>query len=401
MNRRALHVALLMGTAVLLAAGLYRLFVLRFASGDIFPPASSRRADPLGSRALHDALARHPRLHVSRNLLPLDRLRPAPGLAVLALGVPPENLGFPGDSPDFNTNLLRLAHGGARVVLGVQHESLALATNAIRQGIRSLANAIQNPSPSQSLATTLGFAITSAATLTNPAPANAAPTNLAVATAGPLPSPIPWPSPWRITLSPTPWTSLYHADDQPVVVERPWGAGSVVLLASDYLLSNEALRRTPQPAFIAALLGPSTHVLFDETHLGLTFEPGMASLIRRYQLGGAALGLALLVALYLWRNFAPFNPPLDPAPAPDVIPGRGSSDAFLALLRRALQPETVVAVCMEHWRAAHGRHPRIPARRVADAQDVLDIEMERPPKDRNPVATYRRIAALLHERKPR
>lgn len=398
MKHRPVQVALLVATALLLSAGLYRLFELRFAAGDIFPPSSSRRADPIGSRALFDALARQPSVRTSRNLLPLDRLRASPGLALLVLGVAPEDMGQPGRSGGFNTNLLRLAQAGARVILAAQHESTGLATNSTRQGIRLLARAVPANLAQPSLESLLEFRLVLPDSGGQPGPVSS---NLAQALPPHLPSPLPWPSPWRLSATSASWTTWYEAGDAPVVAQRPWGQGSIVLLASDYLLSNEGLRRSPQPGFLSDLVGPATDVVFDETHLGLTFEPGMASLVRRYQLTGAAVGLALLAALYLWRNFAPFNPPIDPPPPADVIPGRGSPDAFLALLRRALQPDTVVAVCLEHWRASMGRHPRIPARRIADAQDALDIEMERPPRERDPVGTYRRIAAILQPRQPR
>ena len=40
------------------AAGLWRLFSLRFASGETYPPYSSLRSDPLGCKALFDSLDR-------------------------------------------------------------------------------------------------------------------------------------------------------------------------------------------------------------------------------------------------------------------------------------------------------------------------------------------------------
>ncbi|MEI6341046.1 MAG: DUF4350 domain-containing protein [Verrucomicrobiota bacterium] len=397
MTSRVLQRLVLAALVLLLAAGLYRIFELRFAAGDIFPPSSSRRADPIGSRALFDALARQHGLRVSRNLLPLPRLQHRPGLAVLVLGVAPEHIGDPSDATDFNSSLLRLAQGGARVVLAAQHESSALATNALRQGIRSLARTVPAKRPQASLCDTLGFGLAQGASSTSNAAASPPLARRRAASPG-LPDDLPWPSPWRITGATNGWTVLYEADGQPVVVQRAWDQGSVVVVASDYLLSNEALRRVPQPAFIAALLSDATQVVFDETHLGLTFEPGMASLVRRYQLGGAVAGLAVLAGLYLWRNLARFNPPPPGPPPDDALAGRGTAEAFRALLRRAARPETLVAECMERWRDSQGRHPRVGPRRVADAQDVLDIEMERPPKERNPVQAYRRIAAILHHR---
>ena len=37
-------------------------------------------------------------------------------------------------------------------------------------------------------------------------------------------------------------------------------------------------------------------------------------------------------------------------------------------------------------------------RRLADAQDCLNLEMDRPPQQRNPVDTYRRITQILRIR---
>jgi len=72
--------------AVLFAAGIVRLFVLRFKAGDIYPPYSSLRADPLGAKALYQSLARLPRLSVARNYEDVEDLDLPPETALLFLG---------------------------------------------------------------------------------------------------------------------------------------------------------------------------------------------------------------------------------------------------------------------------------------------------------------------------
>jgi len=52
--------------------GLVHLFSLRFEAGDNYPPYSSLRADPLGTKALFDSL--DPLVPARRNLLPLSKL---------------------------------------------------------------------------------------------------------------------------------------------------------------------------------------------------------------------------------------------------------------------------------------------------------------------------------------
>ena len=46
----------------LFVTGLYQLMALRFDSGDIYPPYSTLRSDPLGTKILYSTLNRDPRI---------------------------------------------------------------------------------------------------------------------------------------------------------------------------------------------------------------------------------------------------------------------------------------------------------------------------------------------------
>src|SRR5512135_1015114 len=85
-RRETFAAAALAAVAALFAAGLARLMAARLSGGDVYPIASSHRADPLGTRALHDALARMPGLSVSRNHAPLARLEDGAGTTLFTLG---------------------------------------------------------------------------------------------------------------------------------------------------------------------------------------------------------------------------------------------------------------------------------------------------------------------------
>src|SRR5687767_13698804 len=88
MKRHAALVALLAVFAALIA-GLAVLFQLRLAQGDTFPPYSSLRSDPLGLRALHDALAALPRIRVERQFKPLSDLESKPARTIIMAGLQP------------------------------------------------------------------------------------------------------------------------------------------------------------------------------------------------------------------------------------------------------------------------------------------------------------------------
>ncbi|MGA2555338.1 MAG: hypothetical protein ABSG04_03605, partial [Verrucomicrobiota bacterium] len=117
----------------------------------------------------------------------------------------------------------------------------------------------------------------------------------------------------------TNWQTLYQRKGHPVIVQRAFGPGSLVLSTDSYFLSNEALRRERHAELLAWLVGPHPDVIFDETHLGVEERPGVAGLMRQYHLQGVLLALALIAALFIWRNSLPLVPP--PAARPDAASG--------------------------------------------------------------------------------
>jgi len=92
--KRSSSSLLLLAGVVLLAfaGGLWQLFSLRFEAGDVYPPYSSLRADPLGTKALHDSLAFLDSRRVARHYRPLDKLDDPRNTTVLWLGDSPSGL---------------------------------------------------------------------------------------------------------------------------------------------------------------------------------------------------------------------------------------------------------------------------------------------------------------------
>jgi len=72
--------------AVIFAAGLFQLLKLRFEAGDVYPPYSSLRADPLGTMAFYEALERIPDMTVERDFSANNRLPGGRNTTYLHLG---------------------------------------------------------------------------------------------------------------------------------------------------------------------------------------------------------------------------------------------------------------------------------------------------------------------------
>jgi hypothetical protein len=136
--------------------------------------------------------------------------------------------------------------------------------------------------------------------------------------------------------------------DNPVLMEMPYGRGSVVVAGDAYFLSNEALQNDRATRLLAWLVGPNSRVEFDESHLGVVENVGVAALARRYGMEEAFVTVLLLALLFVWRRMALFVPV--PQEQAETVFSSSQTAALEALLLRSVPPAELVAVCMAEWR---------------------------------------------------
>ena len=390
----------LLGVAAISAVfliGLAHLFSLRFTSGENYPPGSSLRADPRGTRVLHDSLVLLPDHQVLRNYESLSRIAPDPaGQTLLLPGYDSELLGGPIPRQAVE-ELDGFVRGGGRVVLAVAFVRPLDRTNAwadVRRRLHRGAPAPAGPA-TRVLSDLWGFKLEDATGVGGEALHD-----------GSIPALAPrmrWPGTRRFGSLVEAWRVVYARDGEAVVMERSLGQGSVVLLADDFRLSNEALRHRRETAFLSWLLGGNRRIIFNETHLGLEQEPGLASLVRRYRLGGAVIGLLLLAGLYLWQQAVPFVPRVStlksdaPGAAAEPVQGRRAADGFRNLLRRSVPLKDLPVLLFQQWQESAGR--RVHPEQLRDVQDVINLENARRPKDRDPIRLYHEIHACLNPKR--
>jgi hypothetical protein len=169
-------------------------------------------------------------------------------------------------------------------------------------------------------------------------------------------------------------------------VERNFGAGTIVLAADTFALSNEGLREDRNAELVAALAGPARHIIFDENHFGVIETGSVAKLMRKYRLEGAIAILAAVAALFLWRSASSLLPPRR-ALADDTIAGRDSLAGMTALLHRGVAERDLIATCIAEWSRVEGKSGR--ARQVEE-------EIRGHAKD--PVAAYRLACRVLSKK---
>ncbi len=433
--------------AFVLVWGVAALYRLRVARGDVFPEYSSLRADPLGTRALHDAAGLLAGRESVRWLRPLRRLEAGAGDVVVVAGADRRRRG--GMSTEDWAALDRAVSKGARVVVAWRAEAsrsddFARAREILAEpwaegrSEEELAEAAsERGEPPDAIdadeeADERDAGGEKKAAKKTRAEKDAEAAKAEEARRSPAPpsriasererrwgyrlmrrelvdrvdeddarrgegAPDAWPATlarWRSDLYFLPregegWRVLYRRGSEPVLMERVRGAGAVLLLADSFVLSNEAVQRERATPVLAAVLGDARRVVFVESHLGLKTDTGVAVLARRYGLGSAAFTALVLAALWIWRRAAPLAPiiPEDAEVRLTLAPTAGLE----ALLRRAVAPNKLFAACLEAWRP--GATPNDQSRIAAEpAAAGIEAGVE-------PVAAYNAATRTLSRKK--
>ena len=391
---RSLRFALGLGVVALaLVYGVLELFDLRFSSGDLYPYASSSRADPLGSKALHDALAELPGVRVERNLRPLDRLEVGGPTTVLLLGAEPGMLDD--DDAELLFTAESLATRGARVVIAFRPIVRAPLGAGGRDDVQAAEKRSENaPAGAKKAAPVPLWGFTarwSARESESPAPVAQA--ERAAGAAAELPESVPVRSVLAFANPAATWTTVYRAGADAVWLERRVGAGSLVVAADGYPFSNEALLLERQPELLTWAIGNAARsrvVVFDESHLGVEEEGGVMVLARRYRLQAVVGVLLVLALLFVWRAAANL---IEPPPAVErhLVEGGDAAAGLARLLGRGIAAREVLGVAAERWARDCGRGHEAAAKAARGAAAA----------SADPVVGYAAVRAAIAEHAPR
>jgi hypothetical protein len=212
----------------------------------------------------------------------------------------------------------------------------------------------------------------------------------------PLPESLAWHTATVFTNVDQAWRTIYARGTNPVVIERRFGKGSVVLASDSFFLSNQAMWEDRHADLLAWFVGPNGRVVFDEAHHGIMDTSGVATLIRNYRLHGVAAGLLVLAALFIWKNSVSLVPPRPVETSAGHVAGKHAAAGFVNLLRRNIPARDVLSVCFAEWTKSlyQGRYYTITA--VSEAQAVMEAELKRSERQRDPVKAYQTICRILN-----
>jgi hypothetical protein len=179
-----------------------------------------------------------------------------------------------------------------------------------------------------------------------------------------------------------------------VLIERSYGRGSIVLSSDSFFLSNEAMKRERYPQLLSWLCGPHRKIVFDETHLGVSKSPGIATLLRKYGLAPFLISLIVLALLAIWKQAARLVPVYEEKEKATVDAGKDAFTGFTNLLRRNIPPDDLLSACLEEWKRSFTHGKQDLSSRLPQIQEIIATDRAQPKKNRNPVEAYRKISAL-------
>ncbi len=415
--RRQLPLLVLFVCVTAFVFGLMHLFKLRFDVGDVYPNYSSLRADPLGTMAFCESLERMPGISVRRDFSANNQMPHGKETTYLHLGA--RTSAWRRLDEEVIKEIEGFVTSGGRLAITFFPETgkpfdffsdlddSARATPQ-KKGARQKAEPVKptkRESKRQEQEEKRLRRLTSLkerwgiefgyVRLEHGKMGAYEPSLVERQVQLPLPESLDWHSATIFTNLPNTWQIVYSRGTNPVVIQRKFGSGTIVMASDSYFLSNEALRKDRHADLLLWWVGTTKNVLFDEAHFGIVETEGVAALLRKYRLYGLAASLLLLAGLFIWKNSISFVPPFQSEQAQDYVPGKEVAAGFVNLLRRNIPKRDVLNVCFAEWKKSCPQAGKVAPAKQAQAEAVLQAENARPQRDHAPVVRYREIGQIL------
>jgi hypothetical protein len=442
MSKRRLYTWIgLITLAAFLVIGFVEVMERRFAEGNVYPHYASFRSDPLGTSAFYETLERMDAFRVRRNIKHLNTVKGIDGDTVLLLlGYPRED--FPNlRAPEDSAVMRAVKEDGARLVItvnpGLVPEKFLPSTTDEEEDWMERRRKLREKKLKQErgdgeeesdeeeetdeeseeeseeefekrmdealgnrLMKELGFEVESLEEFERPEggwelQGGQVPGGKKMKGALPI-----WYSQFRLEELASDWEIVALSDDKPVVAERRYGKGSVVIATDTFFVSNEALHLEPVPEFLLWMLGGKAKVVFDETIHGSQESGGAMKLIRRYRLHGVFIGLLVFVVFWAWRSASPLAPGSEELDrgligSGDAVAGEETGSGLIRLLRGSVPPGELLERCLSIWRESSRREISPEAEKEIES---IAARHRGDPKQFGLVQAYREISEVLRRR---
>ena len=418
-ERSKLTTVLLILIACLFLYGIVKLFTLRFEKGDVYPVYSSLRTDPLGTKVFYNSLESLHDIKTVRNYRAFSQINNEGGATIFYFGLPSFSLQSM-DKDDVERMESMIAQGSRFVVLfyperrsrwqkTTDDKKQAKDTPHAKEGKDTDAGHEKSSEERRcgylrcpvSLPDRWGFHYDFYEQSVQGDHAHRAPDLTGTGSHG-LPESISWHSALYFDRINESWSPVYTLRGHPVIIERTFGRGKIIISTDTYFVSNEALLKERHPGLLAWLVGNNSTVVFDETHFGLRENPGIAALARKYRLHGFLAGMLFLGILFIWKNSSSLVPARDRSDADhedDSLAGKDYVSGFVSLLRRNIAPRNLLHVCLSEWKRSFPRRGREGSEEMERVQKIILSRERRTAQEKFLIQAYEKVNKILGERK--
>jgi len=389
--------------------GIMELFSLRFQRGDVYPPYSSLRSDPLGTKVLFKSLDNLGSLSVKRNYRSFTRLEGNSDSILLYLGAGREDFQF--RDKEFFQSLDQYAIQGGRLVISFLPIQLKHSSGEAKAVKKEKKLKVPDPDEDEkernfvSLEKHWGIVLNDEGLRSK----DSDPKNSVELVAkkvmqtqgrldilqGNLPPSFAWHSTASFHCLNNSWHVLYTANEKPVMVEKALGRGSILLMTDPYFFSNESLLKDRQLLLLSAIFQSRKEVIFDEYHLGVINQHGVIDLIVGYRLHFFILSLFFIFMLLVWKNSSALSRNvLNNAPERLIESKKDYLEGLVSLLRKNIPVKDILNVCIEEWYKTRG------IKTDQEIKKYIDEALSSSRKQENdPIRGYQLIYKRLTERK--
>ena len=396
-NGKLLFALFIVIITTLFLYGVITLLIMRFQVGDVYPPYSSYRSDPLGTKAFYEALNLLPGVEAVRNVEPLTNQSGLSESTTFFLGMHTSDLSFM-DLTTVQAIEDALNKGGRIIITFVPTHAKPSSPTEEEMHEPSQTDADDQHDGEEKHE----FYRTEYVDLTERWSVEI---ELSAETSGEanlwtsetkLPSSLIWHSTLIFNPQDSAWRTIYTMAGKPALIERPYGEGSVVMASDSFLLSNEAMKSRRYPHLLSWLCGDHHTIIFDETHLGIAKHPGIATLLRRYGLAPFFLALIVLALLAIWRQSFSFVPAHEETQEITGSPGKDYSTGLTNLLRRNISSGNILEACLEEWKRSFTHGKQNLSDLLPHIRKIIATEQAQPKKNRSAIRAYQKISALIY-----
>ncbi len=415
--------------------GIIQLLLLRFKSGDVYPPYSSLRSDPLGTRVFYESLRRLNKLVVKRNYRSFTDMKFDENTTVLHLGASVSDWEFVAE--DYIKTFDRLAYSGSRLVISfrpvVKKSSEKLREKNSDSSCTSIigaekpmsddTNYSESAPASESIDSETDKPIDGEQKVKKQKRMDFYPkivslkehwglkfgryekgtqrlAAVSVNDSDRLPS-LSWHTVLYFDEPPTTWKTRYAVEGRPVMLQRNIGQGSIIVSTDSYFFSNEALRSERHPELLVWLIGSNSKVVFNESHFGIFESPGISTLIKNYRFHWFLFGMAVVAILFIWKNAAPFipaHPSSSSQNGNEFATERDFTQGLISLLRRYVPSRQILEVCLAEWKKSYDSRRHIDPESQEKIDSLVGCGQSDSKKIPDPINVYRTISRILAQK---